>query len=399
MTAVSVNRDLVDTGGPLAVDLAVSMDDQVGTLDRDTTQFASMLMQLPVSTANSFQEQWEEDQYLPRNTTLSATAAAADTTLAIATNEGNYGKPGDVGKFIQTGEAFRITAVSASSWTVVRAIGSVAAATAGSGTTNGGIIIVAGSNEQGATLPTALVTTKTSNYNYTQIVRNAYRFTATAEWVKWYTGNPLAYHRRKVAIEHKREIEQLLWFGAKSYTSGTNHPRTTMGGIDDYLSSNITDVAGSMDKGSFNDIMRGALEFGERSRKVLFTAPIGAQVLSEFLQDNWVRTDSNATVWGVHVDAVITAAHGARLPVVVKNDWKRFGEGTGKHIGSRFYVVDMTNVELVKAPPTSKGPRYLTLYPDREGNDADETAEEYLSEITARFKVEKAHALARGITG
>jgi hypothetical protein len=59
----------------------------------------------------------------------------------------------------------------------------------------------------------------------------------------------------------------------------------------------------------------------------------------------------------------------------------------------------MTNVELLKAPATSKGSRYATLYPDREANDADETAEEYLSELTARFKVEKSHALARGITG
>jgi hypothetical protein len=372
---------------------------KVATLDRDNTQFTSMLMQLPVSTANSFQEQWEEDQFLPKNTALSATAAAGDTALAITTNEGNYAKVGDVGKFVQTGEAFRITTVGASAWTVVRAIGSVAAATAASGTTNGGIIIIGGSNEQGGTLPTAIVTQKTSNYNYTQIFRNSYRFTATAEWVKWYSGNPLAYHRKKIGVEHKREIENALWFGARSYTSGTNHPRTTMGGVDEYLSTNITDVGGTLDKGAFNDFLRGALEYGERSRKVLFAAPIGAQVLSEFLQDNWVMAPPDATVWGVNVDAVISAAHGAKLPVIVKNDWKRYGEGTTKHIGSRMYCIDMTNVELLKAPATSKGPRYATLYPDREANDADETAEEYLSELTARFKVEKSHALARGITG
>lgn len=399
--AVTVNRDLVATADPLAVDLAVSMDDQVAELDRDTTQFTSMLMKLNVATAKSFKEQWMEDQYLPRNTALSATAAAADTNLAVTTNEGQYAKVNDIGKFVQTGEAFRITAVGASAWTVVRAIGSVSAATAATGTAQGGIIIIAGSNAQGGTLPTAIVTQKTSNYNYTQTIRNSYRFTADAEWVNWYSGNPLAYHRKQTGVTHKREIEQACWFGARSYTSdgGNGKPLTTMGGIDEYLSTNITDVAGTLDKGAWNDFLRSGLEYGERTRKVLFASPIVAQVLSEFLQDNWVRSTPDQTVWGVNVDAVISAVHGARIPVIVKNDWRRFGEGTGKHLGSRAYLLDMTQVELVKAPATRKGPRYMALYPDREANDADETAEEYLSQVTLKVKTEKAHALLRGVTG
>lgn len=399
--AVTVNRDLVSTADPLAADLVPSMDSQVAELDRDTTQFTSMLMKLPVDTAKSFKEQWMEDQYLPRNTALSATAAAADTNLAVTSNEGNYAKVNDIGKFVQTGEAFRITAVGASAWTVVRAIGSVSAATAATGTAQGGIIIIAGSNSQGGTLPTAIVTQKTSNYNYTQTIRNSYRFTADAEWNAWFSGNPLAYHRKQTGVTHKREIEQALWFGARSYTAdgGNGKPLTTMGGIDEYLSTNITDVAGTLDKGAWNDFLRSGLEYGERTRKVLFAAPIVAQVLSEFLQDNWVRADPSQTIWGVSVDAVISAVHGARIPVIVKNDWRRFGEGTAKHIGSRAYLLDMTNVELVKAPPTRKGPRYMALYPDREANDADETAEEFLSQVTLRVKVEKAHALLRGVTG
>lgn len=399
--AVTINRDLVATDDPLSNDLAVSMDEQVAELDRDTTQFTSMLMKLPVATAKSFKEEWMEDQFLPRNTALSATAASGDTTLSITTNEGYYAKANDIGKFVQTGEAFRITGVGASAWTVVRAIGSVSAATAASGTGQGGIIIVAGSNEQGGTLPTALVTQKTHNYNYTQTIRNSYRFTADAEWVQWYSGNPLAYHRKQTGVTHKREIEQAVWFGARSYTSdgGNGKPLTTVGGIDEYLSTNITDVGGTLDKGAFNDFLRAGLEYGDPSRKVFFVAPIIAQVLSEFLGDNWVRATPSDTVYGVKVDAVIDAVHGARIPVIVKNDWRRFGEGTGKQIGSRGYLLDMTDLGLCKAPATRKGPRYMTLYPDREANDADETAEEFLSQLTLKVKIEKAHSLMRGVTG
>src|SRR5436190_1641815 len=101
--AVTTNRDLVSTANPLSNDLAVSMEEQVAMLDIDTTQFSSMLMKLPEATASSFKEEWLEDQYLPKNTALSVTAAAADTTLTLTTSEGNYAKAGDYGKFVQTG--------------------------------------------------------------------------------------------------------------------------------------------------------------------------------------------------------------------------------------------------------------------------------------------------------
>lgn len=400
--ATAVDRGLVGTADPLAADLAVSMDSKVAMLDKDVAQFATMLMKLEPATARSFKEEWEEDEYLPKNTALSASVAAGDTAWSITANEGNYAKNGDVALVVQTGEHVRITGVGASAWTVVRAIGSVSAATAASGTGQGGLVIVSGSNEQGGTLPTAIVTEKTSNYNYTQTIRNSYRFTAVAEWTKWYSGNPLAYHRRKIGVEHKREIENALFWGGRSYTAdgGNGKPLHTFGGLDHYISTNKTDAAGTLDKGEFADFLRSGMEYGDRNRKVLFCAPIVSQVLSEFLQDNWVRARPEQNVWGVKVDAVIEPSFvGARIPVFVKGDWKRYGEGTGKHLGSRAYLVDMSKLELLKAPATRNGPRYLSLYTKRQANDADETAEEFLSEITLKVKQERAMAVLTGVTG
>ncbi len=202
-----------------------------------------------------------------------------------------------------------------------------------------------------------------------------------------------------MAVEHKREIENGLFFGARSYTAGTTHPRGTFGGLDNFISTNITDIAGAMDKGELNDFLRGALEFGERTRKVIFASPIWAQVVSEFLADNWIRATPSDTVWGVRADAIIDAVHGARLPVFVKNDWKRYGEGTGNHIGSRAYVVDMTKVEIKRAPPTRRGSRFATLYSKQQANDKDSLSETFLSELTFICKNEKAFALCRGVTG
>lgn len=395
---VTIDSGAVATDDPLSNDLRVSMDEKVANQDVDTSQFATMLMKMPVEQASSFKEEWLEDVFLPKNTALSASATSADTALSVTSNEGSYAKVGDIGKFVQTGEAFRITAVGASAWTVVRAIGSVAAATAASGTGNGGIIIVSGSNEQGGTMPTSLVTEKTANHNYCGIVRNSFEYTETAQWVGWYSGNPIAYQRQKIAIEHKRELENTLFFGARSYTAGTTHPRATSGGLDEFISTNITDAGGTFDKGELQDFLRSGMEYGSK-RKVLFAAPIVAQVCSEFLQDNWVRAQPDEKVFGVKVDFVISGVSGARIPVIVKNDWKRYGEGSGKNIGSRAYLVDMEAVSLRKAKPGRRGPRWCAYHESIQANDKDSFAGEFLSEFTFLVKTEKAHAQLLGCTG
>jgi len=396
--AVTVDSGPNATDDPLAVDLRVSMDTKVQNQDVDTSQFSTMLMKMPVDQAGSFKEEWMEDVFLPKNTALSVSAASADTFLSVTTNEGAYAKVGDIGKSVQTGEAFRITAVQASGWSVVRAIGATAAATAASGTISGGIIIISGSNEQGGLMPTSLVTEKTSNYNYCGIVRNSFEFTETAQWVGWYSGNPLAYHRQKIAIEHKRELEQTLFFGARSYTAGTTHPRATTGGLDEFITTNITDAGGTFDKGELQDFLRAGLEYGSE-RKVMFAAPIVAQVMSEFLQDNWVHARPDENVFGVKVDFVISGVSGNRIPVFVKRDFKRYGEGTGKHIGSSAYLVDLEAVSLRKAPATKRGPRWMAFKESIQANDKDSFAGEFLSEFTFLVKTEKAHAKLTGVTG
>ncbi len=264
-------------------------------------------------------------------------------------------------------------------------------------------MILAGSNEEGARRPTAIVTSKTANYNYVQRIRNTYEYTGTDEWNVHYSGNPLAYQRKKIATEHKRDIENQVWFGARSYTAAgatTLKAQSTFGGIDSFISSNVTDAGGTFDKGELQDFLRSGLEFGDPTRKVFFCAPIVAQVCSEFLQDNWLSpTDVNTNVFGAKVDFVISGVTGAKIPVIVKNDWKRYGEGTGNHIGSTGFLVDMTEVDLVKAPATTRGPRYLSLYQSIQENDEDLSAEEYFSELTLRVKNEKAHSKLKAVTG
>lgn len=298
---------------------------------------------------------------------------------------------GDIARLVNTGEAVRVTTVAASSLTVVRAVGTVTAASAQS-TADGGLVIVGGSNEQGATLPTALITQRVAAYNYTQIVRNAYRFTRTMVETATYGSNPdiLAFERKKKASEHKTDLENQYFFGARSYSAGTNNPRTTSGGLIEFISTNTTS-ASTLDKGTFNDFMRTGLQYGS-SNKVLFAAPIVAQVISEFLGDNWIRAKPDERVWGGKVDAYISAIYGTSVPVVVKRQWGGYGALTANFYSTKAFLVDMENVTL--CPLTSS-----SLLRNRQANDADEFAEEYLAETGLRVKVESSHSLLDDVVG
>lgn len=380
---------LADTADPLAAELKVDMRDKLAMLDPDVSQFSTMLMKLPEERAKSFKVEWLEDRLIPRTTGLSASATSAATNLDVTTSTGSYFKVGDIVRITTTGEAVRVTTVGTSAITVVRAIGSVAAASAASGG-DGTLVILGGSNEQGATLPTALITQRTSAYNYTQIIRNAWRFTRTATETAFYAGSLLAKERKKKATEHKADIENTLFYGARSYSAGTNNPRHTAGGLIEFITTNITS-ASTLDKGTLNDFFRTGLQYGS-SNKVLFAAPIVAQVISEFLQDNWVRAKPDERVWGAKVDAYVSAVYGTDIPVIVKRQWGGFGTPAANFYSTKAFLVDMENVQLAPLHDSE-------LLRNRQANDADEVAEEYLCELSLKVEQETTHALLDDVVG
>lgn len=387
--AVTINSGLVDTADPLSDELKVDMRETIAMLDPDVSQFSTMLMKLPSERAKSFKVEWMNDQLLPRVSGLAASATSAATTLSVTADEGNYFKAGDIVRIPQTGEAVRVTAASASSITVVRGQGSVTAATAASAGA-GSLIIVGGSNAQGATLPTALITQRTANYNYTNIIRDAARFTETALATDWYGGDLLQDKEiGKKATEHKANIENTLFFGARSY-SASNPPRHTAGGLVEYISTNVTDASGEFDKSELQNFLRTGLQHGS-NRKVLFCAPIVAQVISEFLQDNWVRAQPNTKLWGAKVNAVISAVYGTDIPVVVKRQWGAYGTPAAGRYSSIAFLVDMENVQFAPLRPTK-------LARDRQARDADERAVEYISEFSLKVEREETHAMLEGVT-
>lgn len=380
----TINTGLVDTADPQSAELKVDMREKIALLDPDTSQFTTMLMKLPQERAKSFKVEWLNDELMPLVANFSASAVSEATNFALDSGEGNYFKAGTIARIAGTGEPVRVTATAASSITVVRAIdGSTAVSVADTDK----LIIVGGSNEQGATAPTALITQRATNFNYTQIVRNVYRFTNTARATQWYGGPLEAKERRKKAIEHKWEIENMLFFGARSYSAGTNNPRHTSGGLLHYVTAESdTDTLTEVE---LQDFLRHGLEYGSK-RKVLFCAPLVAQTLSSFLEDK-LQSRPGDSAWGVKVDHVISGVVGQEIPVVVKREWKRYGESAGQY-GTYGVLVDMDYVQLAPLRDTS-------FEPGIQANDADEQMAQFITEVSLKVERPEVHRWLVDVTG
>ena len=369
--AITVNSGLVDSEDPLSDERKVDMREKIAMLDQDTTQFSTLLMKLPQERAKSFKVEWMNDELMPQITAVTASAASDGTNLAVTTSEGSYFRAGDVLRIVDTNEPVRVTTAAASSLTVVRAIdGSTAASIPNAAK----LLRVGSSNAEGATLPAAVVAERAANYNYTQIFRDSFRFSETANATQYYGGGQYEKEAKKKAIEHKWQIENMLFFGARSTSTSANAPLRTSGGLLQYVTSESdTDT---LDETELQTFFRHALEYGS-SRKVFFCAPLVMQVISSFLEED-INARPGDNVHGVKVDAVISGVSGQRIPCIVKKEWKRYGESAGQ-FGTYGVLVDLDYVQLAPLRDTK-------LLPNRQARDADEIAAEYLSEISVKVE-------------
>lgn len=388
--AVTINADLVDDSDILSNERVVDMDNEIAMLDTDVSQFTTMLMRVASKPAFSSKVEWLEDQLFPRLSALAASATSAAGTISVTSGHGPYFRAGDVIRVASTGEALAVSAAPSSDTVgVTRSIGSVAAASAASGVE---LIIIGNASAQGATLGKRAVTERVAAYNYTQIFRHPYGFTETLVASKLYGGNEPFKERKKKAIEHKRAIEYSLFYGARDLDTGGSEPKGYMGGLFEFISTNVKDPSGTMDKTEFESYMTAGLSKGRQDQKVLFCAPKIAEVISGFARDNWVRSAPNDRVWGAKVSAFISGSFGSEIPVVVKRDWNDVANNAAGVLGGAAFLVDMGSVQY-------RPLRATRLLLNRQGTSEDSQIEEYLTECTLQVEQEQHHLLIRNVTG
>jgi len=398
--ATTIKSGLQDTASVLSNRLIVDMLEPIQMLDTNLSQFSTILdhPDLRGDTLASYIKQWLEDRLMPRTMTLAGgLTATSDTAVTTATGEANYVKKGDLIRVVSTGECVRATADgSGTGLTVARGVGGVAAASAATSSQVGSLVIIGHATPQGSSLPTMLITQQTQNYNYGQIQRKSWGFDRTARQSSWYSQNVLDSERDKKLSEFKTDRENTVFFGARSYTANgdsSGHPMGTSGGLIEYISTNVTDISGAsgaLSTTALENFLTTGLQYGSQD-KVFFVAPKVGQAISHLLSSNWVRAQPDERVYGAKVDAVISGAFGASIPVIVKQQWGAYGTGTSGQYGSLGFLVDLSSVRLA----TMQAPVRLS---NRQANDLDGIEEEYLCEETLVVAQESHHSLLKNVT-
>lgn len=392
--AISINTGLVDDSDVLSNERVVDMEDQIAFLHDDTTQFVTALQKVASKECYSSKVEWLEDQLFPRLSTLSASITSGAATMTVASSTGGYFRKGDIVRVATTGEALGVSAApSTDTVGITRSVGSVAAASAAAAVD---LVIVGNASAQGASLGTRSVTKRVAAYNYTQIFRHPYGFTNTLAASELYGGNEPMKERAKKAIEHKRAIEHSLFWGARDfYSTGLSttdtEPTTTVGGLFEYIATNVKDPSGTMDKAEFESFMLSGLQYGSKN-KMLFVSPLVSSIISAYSRDNWVRSRPDDTRWGIQVDAFISGAFGYEVPVVVKRDWGEF-QSTSSQYASWAFVVDMGSIKL--RPMRGRNTKLLL---NRQGNSDDQVVEEYLTEVSLEVQQESKHLIIKNAT-
>lgn len=368
----------------------IDMDDTIAQLEPDETEFTQFLLNMPSRPAKSAKVEWLEDELIPRVTVLTANIANATvTTISVATNTGNYFRVNDIIRVAETGENCLVTGVAASTLTVVRGYGTTAATS--TSTATGDIIRLGNAASEGQTLGQLLNTKQVAQYNYCQIFRNPAGFTNTLAASELYGGAEPSYEMKKKMREHRISIEYSLFWGQRKLdTTGTN-ARNVMGGLTDFITTNITNIAGNLTEKNLETFFRTAFRYGSQSKKVLFAAPLIGSAMSSFPQARLAYPNSTGVkVHGVSL-AQYQSAQGQNVNIVIKRDWNDFQATTG-FWGAYGVLVDTESTIWRPLRPTK-------LLLDRQAPDEDSVKQEYLTEASVEIQHDRRHAILKNATG
>jgi hypothetical protein len=108
------------------------------------------------------------------------------------------------------------------------------------------LTLIGSSYAEGTAAPSPVSRNPLKFYNYTQIFKDSYELTGTADKTNFRTGNPWSNDKKRKTFDHARAIEWAMMFGVRAETTGDNgKPKRFMGGIRSFIPSSRTTIYGA----------------------------------------------------------------------------------------------------------------------------------------------------------
>lgn len=194
-----------------------------------------MTAMLPTETALQVEHGFFTKTMIFPQLTLGAAVADGTVTTFTVTSTTNI-LPGMLMRAQSTGEVVLVNSIlSATQVTVTRGVGTVAAAAISNSVV---LYQVGNAFEESSLRPNALSITPVRVTNYTQIFRNTWALSGSAQATQVIAGDTtIAENRMDCAAFHAADIEKALFFGQKSSGTRNGQPFRTMDGLINILST------------------------------------------------------------------------------------------------------------------------------------------------------------------
>lgn len=379
MAVVVGSRSVLDGNSSIR---GIDMAQTIMELQPDSAPLTILTKRLSQASAIDPKIQWAESDLAPRFSATSASALVGDTTINVTAGTGvNFGAQ-DTVLNTRTLEMIRVTSVATDALTVVRGVGTTAAAM------NSGdeLLILGSAAMEGDTSKASRTQNPNVVSNYLQIFRKPVELTETQRnSQQLVTPQDWDYQTKHIGIEHYKDVEYANLFGSPAEDTSGTHARRYTGGVNHYIATNVTAVGGSLTEATFWGALKTMFRYGNRTKLLLASSTMVA-ALNGFPRGKVQVVDQNANTYGVNV----TQYQSPFGLLNVVNHWLL--EGT--KFGGYGFVIDLTQLKY-----RCLQNRDTHIRENIQAPDADTRKDEYLTECGLQFGLEKMHGVFTGVTG
>lgn len=370
--------------------VVVDMKETILLYQTEATPFLTLTGHIKGNrVAKNFKYEWLEKDFKPRRVTVTGAVTDVATTWSFIAGDGAKVAANDFLQNPRTGEILLVTVMTTDTvTTAVRAIGGTGVAM-----NDGDVLVILGSSyPDNSTLGTPKSVQEYPFFNYTQIFRKPFAFTGRDIVTELYGGDDKTTETKWQAMEHKRDIEYTMFFGKRHIIAGTStvKNRTFTGGLDWAINTNAWNVSGvSLNKRVFDEFLEEGLRWGKggtyfgAGTKYLFASSRWITEINSFVNNQLQYRTLDKQIGFKAFEYV--SPHGTVLLV-------RSPLLDAFH-ADRAYLVDLNHVDYVTLRK-----RNTKLLDNREENDRDGEAYEFMTDAGLQVTEEFAHSKLFGIS-
>lgn len=322
---------------------------------------------------NAVEHVWYEDEMFADETSTTASALVAATDIVVADVT-----PFRVGSVIKIGdELLFVSAINTGTktLTVTRGYASTTAAAVASGAK---VEFLFDEGTEGADARAARYKARVRKSNLTQIFTDSVEISGTAQAVAQYgIDNLYEYEKQKKQLELALQLEKALINGV-AYENGQVRQ---MKGIRQYITTNVTNVAGALTIDKINTLAQNVYDAGGFAGGGAYKIMVAAKqkIALSATDANKIHLTRGENVRGQVVDIIVT-------------DFGQFEIVLNQNLASdELFLVDSNRVSIHPLTTREFSHTYL-------GTKGDYTVGQIVGEYTLKLEQEKAHGRLKGLS-